>query len=234
MIHVVPAIGTFVPSGSPLLRVEGDDGRRLDREAAIRALGSGLERTLEEDVAYGFRMLVDMGERALSDSPFLDPTTAVQALDRLHDGLRQLVRRQFPDGRFYDSNGLLRLTVPVMDWDAYVHLVFDEIRIAGRRSPQVTRRLMAAFDDLLEIAPPTRRAAIEEQSHLLRAGLDDDTGGRRGPGLRHDPRRPRDRRRGQRRRLHAHTRNAQIARGDARGVAAIPSSQLAGASRSAR
>ena len=177
MVHVVPAIGTFVPSGSPLLRVEGDDGRRLDREAAMRALDSGLERTLEEDVAYGFRMLVDMGERALSDSPFLDPTTAVQALDRLHDGLRQLVRRQFPDGRFYDSNGLLRLTVPVMDWDAYVHLAFDEIRIAGRRSPQVTRRLMAAFDDLLEIAPPTRRAAIEEQSHLLRAALDDDTGG---------------------------------------------------------
>ena len=51
---------------------------RLDRDGG-RRLGSGLERTLDEDVAYGFRMLVDMAERALSDSPFLDPTTAVQA-----------------------------------------------------------------------------------------------------------------------------------------------------------
>ena len=57
-----------------------------------------------------------------------------------------------------------------MDWDAYVHLAFDEIRIAGTRSPQVTRRLMAAFDDLLEIAPPERRPVIEEQSKLLRGG----------------------------------------------------------------
>jgi uncharacterized membrane protein len=176
VVHVVPAIGAFVPSGSRLLRIEGDIGR-FDRDAAIAALGSALERTLDEDVAYGFRMLVDMAERALSDSPFLDPTTAVQALDRLHDGLRQLARRQFPDGRFHDSGGQLRLTVPVMDWDAYVHLAFDEIRIAGTRSPQVTRRLMAAFDDLLEIAPPQRRPVIEEQSKLLRAALDEDTGG---------------------------------------------------------
>jgi uncharacterized membrane protein len=175
IVHVVPAIGTFVPSGSPLLRVEGDVAPRLDPETAIAALGSGLERTLDEDVAYGFRMLVDMAERALSDSPFLDPTTAVQALDRLHDGLRQLVRRQFPDGRFHDSNGRLRLTVPVMDWDAYVHLVFDEIRIAGKRSPQVTRRLTAVFDDLLEIAPAARRPAIEQQLKLLCAGLRADT-----------------------------------------------------------
>ena len=175
VVHVVPPIGAFVPSGSRLLRIEGDTDR-LDRQAAVAALGSALERTLDEDVAYGFRMLVDMAERALSDSPFLDPTTAVQALDRLHDGLRQLVRRQFPDGRFHDSSGQLRLTVPVMDWDAYVHLAFDEIRIAGTRSPQVTRRLMAAFDDLLEIAPPERRPVIEEQSKLLRAALDEDTG----------------------------------------------------------
>ena len=174
VVHVVPAIGSFVPSGSQLLRIEGDIGR-FDRDAAIAALGSALERTLDEDVAYGFRMLVDMAERALSDSPFLDPTTAVQALDRLHDGLRQLARRQFPDGRFHDSGGQLRLTVPVMDWDAYVHLAFDEIRIAGSRSPQVTRRLMAAFDDLLEIAPSERRPAIEEQLKLLCAGLRADT-----------------------------------------------------------
>ena len=95
VVHVVPAIGTFVPSGSQLLRIEGDIGR-FDRDAAIAALGSALERTLDEDVAYGFRMLVDMAERALSDSPFLDPTTAVQALDRLHDGLRQLARAPIP------------------------------------------------------------------------------------------------------------------------------------------
>ena len=39
------------------------------------------------------------------------------------------------------QNGEVRLIVPVMDWDAFVNLAFDEIRLAGAQSPQVTRRL---------------------------------------------------------------------------------------------
>ena len=166
VVHVVPAIGSFVPSGAPLLRIEGE-AVRLDRDAAVAALVSGLERTLDEDVAYGFRMLVDMAERALSDSAFLDPTSAVQAIDRLHDGLRQLAVRDLSDGRWYDDAGRLRLTIPAMDWDAYVHLAFDEIRIAGAQSPQVSRRLIAALNDLLDVAPFERRSILEQQLELL-------------------------------------------------------------------
>jgi uncharacterized membrane protein len=173
VVHVVPALGSFVASGCPLLRVDGYSAV-FDRDAATDALGSGLERTLDEDVAYGFRMLVDMAERSLSDSPFLDPTSAVQAIDRLHDGLRQLAVRELSDGRWYDDEGHLRLTEPVMDWAAYVHLAFDEIRIAGVQSPQISRRLIAALDDLLSIAPPDRRAALEQQLALLRGELDDE------------------------------------------------------------
>jgi len=170
VVHVVPALGSFVPSGSPLLRVEGDVAR-FDREAGIAAMESALERTLDEDIAYGFRMLVDVAERSLSDSPFLDPTTAVQAIDRLHDGLRQLAVRELPDGRYRDRSGQLRLTVAEMNWNAYVHLAFDEIRIAGARSPQVTRRLMAALEDLHQIAPPERRSVLELQLKLLCDGV---------------------------------------------------------------
>ncbi len=166
VIQVVPALGAFVPAGAPLVRVDGD-ARGIDQDEARSKLAWGLERTLDEDVAYGFRMLVDMAERALSESPFLDPTTAVQALDRLHDGLRQLVHREFPDGRHYDQAGHLRLVIPSMDWDAYVHLAFDEVRLAGAGSPQVTRRLVAALEDLLAIAPAQRRPVLDEQLELL-------------------------------------------------------------------
>ena len=144
---------------------------RFDREAGIAALESALERTLDEDIAYGFRMLVDVAERSLSDSPFLDPTTAVQAIDRLHDGLRQLAVRELPDGDYHDRSGQLRLTVAEMNWNAYVHLAFDEIRIAGARSPQVTRRLMAALKDLHQIAPPERQPVLELQLKLLCDGV---------------------------------------------------------------
>ena len=72
-----------------------------------------------------------MAEALARDSPFLDPTTAVQCIDRLHDGLRQLSNRVLTDGRLRDDTGRLRATVPEMNWDAYVHLAFDEIRLAG-------------------------------------------------------------------------------------------------------
>jgi uncharacterized membrane protein len=167
VFHIVPALGEFVPAGAPLVRVDGEP-TGLDEQAVTDALRSGLERTLDEDLAYGFRMLVDMAERSLSDSPFTDPTTAVQCLDRLHDGLRQLVTRQIPDGRLYDEDGHLRVTVPTMTWTAYVRLAFDEIRRAGADSPQVTRRLGAAIGDLLTVAPTERRPVLEQQLKLLR------------------------------------------------------------------
>jgi uncharacterized membrane protein len=164
-LELVPAFGEFAAAGAPLLRVHGDASSLPDD--VTDAIVLGLERTLEQDVAYGLRMLVDIAERSLSDSPFLDPTTAVQAIDRLHDCLRHLARRPFPDGRYRDAGGDVRVVVRVMSWEAYVRLAFDEIRQAGCASPQVTRRLRASLDDLLEFALPERREVLEEQIRLL-------------------------------------------------------------------
>jgi uncharacterized membrane protein len=170
-----PALGEFVPAGAPLFEIEGA-GERVDADAALRAIKFGLERTLDQDVAYGLRMLVDIAERSPSDSPFLDPTTAVQAIDRLHDCLRLLAPRPFPDGRYSDKQGDVRLITPSMTWEDYVHLAIDEIRMAGAGSPQVARRLRAALQDLLTIAPPERQVALQEQLDLLQSGIESTIG----------------------------------------------------------
>jgi uncharacterized membrane protein len=169
VLTLLPALGEFVPAGAPLFE-SSKDSTRIDADAAKRSIQVGLERTLDQDTAYGLRMLVDIAERSLSDGPFLDPTTAVQAIDRLYDCLRQLAPRPFPDGRHRDARGQLRLMTRSMTWDDYVHLAFDEIRIAGAGSPQVVRRVRAALEDLLAIAPPERKAPLQEQLHLLDAG----------------------------------------------------------------
>jgi uncharacterized membrane protein len=166
ILHLLPAYGEFVAAGAPLLRVEGEPSSdQLDDARSQIVLG--LERVLDQDVAYGFRLLVDIAERSLSDSPFLDPTTAVQAIDRLHDCLRHIARRPFHDGRFTDDDGNVRLTLRVMSWEAYVHLAFDEIRQAGAGTPQIARRLHAALDDLIAYAPDERRPALLDQRRLL-------------------------------------------------------------------
>jgi uncharacterized membrane protein len=178
VLKLLPAIGEFVPAGGPLLEISGN-AERLDVRAAVRSIQLGLERTLDQDMAYGLRMLVDIAERSLSDGPFLDPTTAVQAIDRLYDCLRQLAPRPFPDGTYRDKNGAVRLVISCKTWEDYVHLAFDEIRIAGAGSPQVARRLRAALEDLLTVAPQERKRVLQEQLALLQSSAQEAISQRR-------------------------------------------------------
>lgn len=173
VLELMPALGQFVPAGAPLFTIHGD-AERVDRRRVDNGVILAMERTLDQDVAYGLRLLVDMAERSLSDSRWQDPTTAVQVIDRLHDCMRQLARRPFPDGRHYDGEGELRFVEPVMSWEGYVHLAFDEIRLAGCGSPQVARRLQAALRDLVDVAPRDRRPVLEEQLELLAAATEDE------------------------------------------------------------
>jgi len=166
VLELVPALGDFVPADSPLYVVHGDP-RDLDEDELHRALVLKLEPTLDRDVGYGIRMLVDIAERSLSESPFQDPTTAVQAIDRIHDILRQLARRPFPDGRYYDETGEIRLSVPVPTWDDYVLLATEEITLAGAKSPPVVRRLERALVDVRTVAPADRQPILDRRLDAL-------------------------------------------------------------------
>jgi uncharacterized membrane protein len=167
LLELVPTIGDFVPAGAALVRIVPPDAPVTHAEVCA-LVDLGPERTMNQDVAYGLRMLVDIAERGLSE-PFLDPTTTVQAIDRLHDALRHLANRPFPDGRYRDAEGTVRLVTPVIDWDGYVRLAFDEIREAGATSPQIPRRLSAALEDLIDVSPPERHPPLRRQLDLIRA-----------------------------------------------------------------
>jgi uncharacterized membrane protein len=151
------------------VRVQGD-GTRLDRARVRRLIALDDERTHRGDPAYGFRKLVDVAQRALGTSSN-DATTAVQVINRLHDCLRQIADRPFPNGHLRDEDDELRLIERVLDWDGYVRLAFDEIRLAAGSYPQVTRRLEAALSDLKAIAPPERQPALDRQLRLLARGV---------------------------------------------------------------
>ncbi|WGW12149.1 DUF2254 domain-containing protein [Saxibacter everestensis] len=165
-LELLWAVGDFVPTGAALVRVAGEPAV-LSARAVTASIAIGPERTLNQDVAYGLRMLVDIAIRSLSSGPFEDPTTTVQAIDRLHDIMRQLARRPLHSGEHHDADGTLRLLAPTMQWGGYVRLAFDELRQAGAASPQVVRRLRSALDDLLTVVPEERRPDLEHQLELL-------------------------------------------------------------------
>jgi uncharacterized membrane protein len=166
VLELVPAMGDFVPRGGPLFRVRGSLSGP-DRDAVARSVILDRERSHEFDPAFGVRKLVDVATRSISSSPFQDPSTSVQSIDRIHDVLRQLAAREFPSGRHCDAQGRLRLVERVMSWEGYVRLAFDELRLVGAGSPQVARRLCAALEDLRSVASPERRPPLDRQLELL-------------------------------------------------------------------
>src|SRR3954451_16008628 len=170
-------MGDFAMRGSPLFRIHAS-GSELDAGAIRSRLTLDNERTQNDDPAYGFRKLVDVAQRALGTASN-DATTAVQVVNRLHACLRQIADRPFPNGHLRDEDNELRLIERVLDWDGYVRLAFDEIRLAAGGYPQVTRRLEAALLDLKTVAPAERQPALDRQLRLLaraveRALEDDD------------------------------------------------------------
>ncbi|MFE2729224.1 DUF2254 domain-containing protein [Kitasatospora sp. NPDC059327] len=166
VLHLVPRIGDFITPGTPIVRVTGAVGRPPRPRRIALALNVGVDRTMHQDLSFGFRQLVDIAIRALSPA-VNDPTTAVQAVDRIHQLLGMLVHEAFGDLCFRDRAGAVRLVEPVPDWQSVVDLAFTEIRLCGAGHPQVTRRLVAALDDLLRVSPAARRPPLMEQRILL-------------------------------------------------------------------
>jgi uncharacterized membrane protein len=169
VLRLVPRIGDFLVPGTPVLAVHG--GAAPPRRALRYALSVGVERTFHQDLAFGLRQLSDIGLRAMSGA-VNDPTTAVQALDRVVQILAALSRRPLDAAVHRDRRRAVRLVQPVPGWTELVDLGFAEVRACAAGTPQVTRRLLAGLDDLLLLVPPERREPLLRHRELLRQAVE--------------------------------------------------------------
>ncbi|HUN82193.1 MAG TPA: DUF2254 family protein, partial [Phycisphaerae bacterium] len=74
LIEMVPQVGEFVAAEEPLFRIHNESGR-LSAEDLHNSVAVGSERTLEQDPAFAFRIMVDIASKGLSPA-INDPTTA--------------------------------------------------------------------------------------------------------------------------------------------------------------
>ena len=164
-VTVVPVVGEYLTYGRPVLRISGGN-TEPDPALARRVFVLARQRTIDQDPAFVLRMLVDIAIRALSPA-VNDPTTAVQAIDRIESLLAELATRRPGPSLVVDDDGIPRATVPAPRWAAYMELGLMEIRRYGADSPQIVRRLNALYDHLLAVAGSDERPRIELERRLL-------------------------------------------------------------------
>ncbi|MER7347322.1 DUF2254 domain-containing protein [Streptomyces aurantiacus] len=169
VLRLLPRIGDFVVPGTPVFAVHG--GPAPGRHALRYTVSVGVERTFHQDLGFGLRQLSDIALRALSPA-VNDPTTAVQALDRIVQFLASVAPYPLGALRHRDRRGAVRLVQPVPGWPDLVDLGLTEIRACAAGHPQVTRRMLAGIDDLLLLASAGRRAPLVRHRALLEQAVE--------------------------------------------------------------
>jgi uncharacterized membrane protein len=170
VIELVPRVGDFLGAGEPLFLLYG--GAAAIHDQKLRAtVAFGPERTMEQDPMFAFRILVDIGIKALSPA-INDPTTAVLTIDQLHRLLRGVGQRHLHNDELRDDAGCLRLIFRTPNWDDFVHLAFTEIRHYGAENVQIARRLRAMIENLTRTLPEHRHPALRNELDLLNRAIE--------------------------------------------------------------
>jgi uncharacterized membrane protein len=163
IVRMERGIGQFVVRNTALASVALEDPPDQETIAALQAaFRISRHRTVDQDIAFGIRQIVDMALKALSPS-VNDTTTAVMCVDYLTAILARLAPRQIPPSRRYED-GELRVIAIGPTFEGLLVESFDQIRSNARGNVVIMSRMLGAFQTLAGlIADPNRRRALRDQ-----------------------------------------------------------------------
>jgi uncharacterized membrane protein len=165
VVRLAKRVGDHVVDGTPIAWAwprshdQPPPTPALLAEAVADAVQVGFERTMVQDVLFGLRRLVDIANKALSPA-VNDPYTAIQAVHHLSVLLCVLAGRRLGDQLCRDQQGIVRVAVPLPDFDEYLRRSTAQIRRFGAAEPPVTRSLIQLLRDVgASTTSQERRAA---------------------------------------------------------------------------
>jgi len=151
-VKVLKRVGQFLPAGVALMHVSREE-RLTDnvRKALLSTFDIGAMRTLQQDVEFGVLQIVDIALKAISPA-VNDPSTAISCIDQLSRVVGRFAMRQTPSSYYYDPPGIIRVSVPWIEFDALLESAFDQIRLYARADVAVSLRILRALHDIAEIS----------------------------------------------------------------------------------
>ena len=160
--------GDLVRENAVILEI-WNAGTPPDPRPLLKCLDLGLDRTVDQDPMFGFRLLNDIALRAMSPA-INDPATAIQALDSIENLLTVLVRRDLAIGVIDDDTNTRRVVFDAYGWEDYLAAGADEIAETPMQ-PMVQRRLRKMLEQVHASAPIERRPSVERRiAAVARAG----------------------------------------------------------------
>jgi uncharacterized membrane protein len=177
VIKMERGIGQFIGKGSTLVSLTGNadnfEQKITDEtESEINNLFSvNRYRTIEQDIGFGIRQIVDIALKALSPG-INDTTTAITCIDFLGIIVGEIAGKELPE-TVRSKNGDLCVIVEADDFRQYIETAFDQIRINGKANQAIFERLISALNFVAENTLNDKRLQIvREQIELVKEFAD--------------------------------------------------------------
>ena len=151
-VLIAPLVGEHVVAGRPIAYAWRTSLEQPPPDPAALAgpiqdaVVIGYQRTLQQDVRFGMRQLVDIALRALSPA-VNDPYTAIQAIHRLTVLLCALGPLPLGDYQITGSTDASRVIVHAPAFADYAELACSLIRRYGAAEPTVSAALLSMLRD---------------------------------------------------------------------------------------
>ncbi len=165
-------IGQFVSEGTKLVSVSkknvDDWGNEINSHYNIYRY-----RTIEQDVGYGIRQIVDIALKALSPG-INDTTTAIICIDYLAVIVGRIATRKLPTSTRV-KDGEIRVYVKSPSFRNFVETAFDQIRISGKANLAIFLRVIKALSIIGEKTTSKARKEVIEQQIVLTRDFAEET-----------------------------------------------------------
>ncbi len=175
MVRMEHGVGGFVAQEAPLVSVAryGNIAFTETPEELRQQLGAaftfGDQRTLDQDVGFGFRQLVDIALKALSPG-INDTTTGVMCVDQLGALLSLLAGRQLDEPLRADDSGQVRVVAISPSFATFTALSFDQIRTSATGNVAILLRQLTALQTVARrLTNHADQLTIRQQADLTRA-----------------------------------------------------------------
>ncbi len=164
-VRLEQRVGEFVVAGTPIATVWPHTAADERTHRAIRsAVALGHSRSRTEDLEFGFRQLVDVGEQALAvASP--DSSTAYEVIVHLGTVMCALYGHDEPPLAYRLDGGARMLRPEELGQDQLMATAVGRLRMSGANFPLVAIYLLGLLDTL---AKEVRRYGKEEHLYAIR------------------------------------------------------------------